>query len=125
VLFVIGFGLAAGVVVPLLWAFRTTRARFYTREALWPARRALWIRLATEVMTSGLLTVSAVGMLWQRPWAGAVHVLALGMLLYSLLRSLGDSVVRPRWAVIVLTGTLFGGIVSSLVLLGRAGLVIA
>jgi len=123
--FVIGFGLAAGALQPLLWASRTTRTRIYAREALWPTRRALWFRLVAELATSGLLIVTAIGLLWGFEWAAAVHVLALGMLLHSLLRSSGDFVGRPRWAVIALISALLGGTLSSVLLLWRAGLVIS
>lgn len=123
-LFVIGFGLAAGALLPLLWAFRTTRTRIYAREALWPTKRARWFRLIAEFITSVLLIATAIGLLWRLTCAGVAHALALGMLLHSLLRSSGDFSGRPRWAVILLISALLGGLLSSLLLLWYAGLVI-
>jgi len=124
-LFVIGFGVAAGAFLPLLWAFRTTRRQVYAREVLWPARRPLRLRLMAEFLTSALLVVSAIGIAWRFSWAGAVHVLALGMLLHSLLRSSGDFIgCWPRWASIALISVLLGGTLTSFLLLWGAGFVV-
>lgn len=122
--FVIGFGLGVGALLPLLWVFRATRMRIYTQEALWPVKPELWFRLIAEFVTSVLLIVSAIGLAWQFAWAGPLHLLALGMLLYSLLRSPGDFVGRRRWAIILLSSTLLGGLLCSMLFLWRAGLVV-
>jgi hypothetical protein len=120
-LFVVGYGLFVGLLLPLLWAVRATRRHIRPREARWLTGRELRSRLAAEFSTSGLLLITALGLLWRLSWAAPLHVLAMGMLVYSFIRSLSDMEDRVPWPYRLVAGALFAGAIGSLILLFRSG----
>lgn len=118
-LYVISYGLVAGLLMPLLWATWYVRTRRLVGAPGWPTRRSVRFALAGEFVASLMLLVSAVGLLWQLRWAGWVHALAFGMLFHSLIGRLGDVEGHTRWLV---SATLIGGLLSSYVLIFQYGL---
>lgn len=116
-LFVIGYGPVADSLLPLTWVTRATRRRIWISKIRWLNRRELGFRLAAEFTASGLLVVSALGLLWGVAWAAPSYVLALGMLIHTLIRSPGDIGGQIRWPIALFVGTLLAGVIGSLVLL--------
>jgi len=120
-LFVVGYGLFVGLLLPLLWAVRATQRHIRPREARWLSGRELRSRLAADFSTSALLLITALGLLWRLSWAAPLHVLAMGMLVYSFIRSPSDMEDRIPWPYRLVAGALFAGAIGSLILLFRSG----
>lgn len=60
-----------------------------------------WSLLAAEFATSGFLLVGAAGVLARRAWAGRILLVALGMLLYTTVNTVGVSAEQGLWAAAV------------------------
>jgi len=120
-LFVVVYGLTAGCILPALWVIRVTRRRLVEDGIRRMTQRELRFRLTSEFATSGLLLVSALGILWRLPWAAMTHAVGLGMLLHSLIRMPGEIEGRDRRPLRVVIWAAFVGGVSSLIVLCRFG----
>lgn len=120
-LFVVVYGLTAGCVLPALWVVRVTRRRMVEDGIRRMTQRELRFRMASEFATSGLLLVSALGILWRLPWAAMAHAVGLGMWFYSLLRMPGDLEGRGRWTLGIVVWTALVGGIGSLIVLSRFG----
>ena len=57
-----------------------------------------WSLLAAEFATAGFLLAGAAGVARRRPWAGRVLLVALGMLLYTTVNTVGVSAEEGIWA---------------------------
>jgi hypothetical protein len=57
-----------------------------------------WSLLAAEFATAGFLLAGAAGVVRRRPWAGRVLLVALGMLLYTTVNTVGVSAEEGIWA---------------------------
>lgn len=56
-----------------------------------------WSLLAAEFATAGFLLAGATGVLYRRAWAGRVLLVALGMLLYTTVNTIGVSAEQGIW----------------------------
>ena len=54
--------------------------------------------MAAEFATAGFLLAGAAGVVHRRPWAGRVLLVALGMLLYTTINTVGVSAEQGIWA---------------------------
>jgi len=115
--YVIGFGLTAGSLLPLQWILHAARRRFWVREMRWLTRRELGFWLGAEATASLLLFASSLGLVWRIQWAGPGYLLASGMMIHSLMRNLGDMGGQFRLPSMLLTVVLLLGALASILLL--------
>lgn len=115
--FVAVYALAVAPLIAGQWAFSLVTGRV-------PETRtepiALGFHLAAEAITAVMLLVGGVGLLAHRSWGGAICLVALGMLLYTIIVSPGYFAQRGTWSPVGMFAALFGLAVVCLVVLLRA-----
>jgi hypothetical protein len=71
--------------------------------------------LAAEFATAGFLLAGAVAVVYRRRWAGRVLLVALGMLLYTSLNTVGVSAEQGIWAAAIWMALVAAGAVVLIV----------
>jgi hypothetical protein len=116
--FVAWYSILVGVFMLAQWGFTLGTGQTPEIQSE-PIRLAF--HLAAEFVTAVMLILSGIGLLRRTPWARLLSPVALGMLLYTVIVSLGYFAQQGQWAPVVMFAILLLLAVVCLVRLWRIG----
>jgi len=102
-LFKASFALFVGVGMIAQWAFMIARGQVVTTdedEISGRGRVEMGFHWVAELLTAVALIVAGIALFAARPWAGWMHALAAGMLLYAVINSAGYFAQRREWPMV-------------------------
>jgi hypothetical protein len=98
------FSMAIGALMIAQWTFSLVRQQVPELNTE-PVR--LLFHLVAELATAVVLMAGGLGLLTGRAWGPPVHLLSMGMLLYTLMASCGYFAQRRVWSMAAMFALLF------------------